>query len=206
MSEFNKKNHWETVYNTKDFNQTSWYQEKPITSLEQIESLGLPKSAKIIDVGGGDSYLVDFLLELGYQNITVLDISEKAIERAKERLADKAKLVTWIVADASNFDSNTQYDIWHDRAAFHFLTDINDIANYKTIIQDKVSLGGFALLSTFSENGPTKCSGIPIKQYSKEELSTQFQSYFETVSCSNLNHKTPFDTIQNFTSCIFKRK
>ena len=128
--ENSKKKHWETVYETKNPDQVSWTQETPRTSLNFIHSFNLSKSAKIIDIGGGDSKLVDFLLEEGFENITVLDISQKAIQKAQLRLGSKANKVNWIVSDITQFTPTTQYDIWHDRAAFHFLTSEVDINKY----------------------------------------------------------------------------
>ena len=127
----NTKQHWETVYETKTPEQVSWTQEIPETSLNFINSFQLSKEAKIIDIGGGDSFLVDHLLELGYSNVSVLDISSKAIERAKQRLGEKASKVTWIVSDICEFQTHEKYDFWHDRAAFHFLTKDFDIKNVK---------------------------------------------------------------------------
>ena len=142
------KQHWETVYETKTPEQVSWTQETPQTSLDFIQSFGLSKSAKIIDVGGGDSNLVDCLIEKGYDNITVLDISGKAIERAKKRLGDKSNKITWIESDITQFVPETSYDIWHDRATFHFLIDNKQINTYKTLVNNHVS--GFMCIGTFS--------------------------------------------------------
>ncbi|WP_206735977.1 class I SAM-dependent methyltransferase [Aequorivita sp. KMM 9714] len=200
----NKKNHWETVYETKTPEQVSWTQEVPKTSLDFIQSLELKKTAKIIDVGGGDSNLVDHLLKAGFENITVLDISEKALNKAKKRLGDKAEKVTWIVSDITEFEPETTYDLWHDRAAFHFLTNAEHIEKYKQTIKNSVN--GYLIIATFSENGPLKCSGLEITQYSEEELSSEFAEDFEKISCLNEDHKTPFDTLQNFTFCSFKKR
>lgn len=198
------KKHWETVYETKTPDQVSWTQEKPKTALDLIHSFGLSKSAKIIDIGGGDSNLVDFLLDEGFENITVLDISEKAIEKAKLRLGTNANKVNWIVSDITQFIPTTQYDVWHDRAAFHFLTAQEQINSYVAIINKFVS--NYIIIGTFSENGPKKCSGLDIKQYSKETLASTFQKEFEVVKCFTEDHTTPFDTKQNFIFCVFKRE
>ena len=163
-----RKTHWENIYGTRKLTDVSWYQPKPEASLNYIAEWGLRKNVHIIDVGGGDSFLVDFLLSEGYSNITVLDISEKALEKAKSRLGEKANLVTWIVTDAASFRPNYKYDLWHDRAAFHFLTDETDISNYLKTLEDSINPGGYVILGTFSEKGPLKCSGIEIKQYSVE--------------------------------------
>lgn len=199
-----RKNHWETVYETKSPDQVSWTQEIPKTSLAFIHSFNLDKKAKIIDIGGGDSKLVDFLLDEGYENITVLDISEKAIEKAKERLGVKANKVNWIVSDIIEFVPKETYDVWHDRAAFHFLTTIDQIEKY--IETARKSVSGYMTIGTFSENGPKKCSGLDIKQYSEETLSLEMKNGFEKLHCVTEDHTTPFNTTQNFIFCSFKRQ
>ena len=205
MSNIDRKAHWENIYQTKQLNEVSWYQPLPETSLQFIEESKLPYSAKIIDVGGGDSYLVDHLLEKGYQDITVLDISEAAIERAKQRLGESASRVTWIVADASQFEPTTQYDFWHDRAAFHFLTDEAEIAHYIQTAHHAINPNGVLLIGTFSEEGPKKCSGIEIKQYSEQSLLASLSHLFNKIKCVTIDHHTPFDTVQNFIFCSFKK-
>lgn len=205
MSILNRKKHWENIYKTKNLDEVSWYQPKPETSLSFFEKYDISKSTNIIDVGGGDSFLVDNLLKLGYQNITVLDISENAIKKAKNRLGDKSKLVKWIVTDITDFIPTEKYDIWHDRALFHFLTDWKDIEHYKTISTESISKNGLLILGTFSDKGPKKCSGIAIKQYSEQELSSQFQANFNNLECFTIDHQTPFDTKQNFVFCVFKK-
>lgn len=205
MEEFNRKNHWENIYQTKSLNEVSWCQPKPETSLSFVEKLNLPKAAKIIDVGGGDSFLVDHLLELGYENITVLDISEAAIERAKARLGKKATLVNWVVEDVTHFHSTEQYVFWHDRAVFHFLTDKEDVEKYVATVSKNIKDNGVLVIGTFSEDGPKKCSGIEIKQYSEQSLTKIFKLNFRKIESFTIDHKTPFDTIQNFVFCSFKK-
>jgi len=183
MEDFNRKNHWETIYDTKALNEVSWYQPLPKTSLDFIESNALTKDAAIIDIGGGDSFLADHLLELGYTNITVLDISEKAINRAKKRLGDKAENVKWIVSDITLFNPTEKYAVWHDRAVFHFLTDTSDIEKYKQIAASAIADNGKMLIGTFSESGPKKCSGIEIKQYSANLLQETFKTDFKVIEC-----------------------
>lgn len=203
MNTLDRKKHWETVYNTKMPHQVSWTQDIPTTSLSFIQSLNLTEDTRIIDVGGGDSKLVDFLLQSGFKNITVLDISEKALERAQNRLGGDAKKVNWIVSDITTFKPNTTFDVWHDRATFHFLTDKEQIAQYISIVQKAVNR--FLILGTFSVNGPTKCSGLDIQQYSEQTLTEAFKNEFEKLQCITENHTTPFNTIQNFLFCSFKR-
>jgi SAM-dependent methyltransferase len=185
-------------------NEVSWTQEKPKTSLDFIRETQLGKSAKIIDIGGGDSKLVDYLLEEGYENITVLDISTKALERAKVRLAEKANKVHWIVSDINDFKPDSPYDIWHDRATFHFLTTNDQINNYFKTAQKWIR--GFLIIGTFSDKGPLKCSGLEIKQYTETTLEHQFHVAFEKLKCINEDHKTPFETMQNFIFCVFKKR
>jgi ubiquinone/menaquinone biosynthesis C-methylase UbiE len=205
MEEFNRKEHWENIYKTKELKDVSWYQPIPKTSLDFLKQFHIPTTAKIIDVGGGDSFLVDHLLNLGYQDITVLDISEQALNKAKLRLGSLSDKVKWIVADASNFTPTEKYDFWHDRAAFHFLTQENDIETYIETVQQSIQPDGILVIGTFSEVGPKKCSGIDIKQYSKKGLTDQFKKYFKKIKCITADHKTPFDSIQNFVFCSFKK-
>jgi SAM-dependent methyltransferase len=197
------KKHWENIYATKGMQEVSWFQEVPQASLDLIASLRLKKDAAIIDVGGGDGFLVDNLLDLGYTNITVLDISENAINRAKERLGELAEKVKWIVSDITEFVPSEKYDVWHDRAVFHFLTQEKDINNYKELVGSAVS--GYFLLATFSDEGPNKCSGLEICKYSELDLQKQFKGTFNVVDSFKENHNTPFETIQNFTFSVFRK-
>ena len=200
----NIKKYWETVYETKTQEQVSWTQKIPKDSLDFIQSLKLNKDANIIDIGGGDSFLVDFLLEDGYTNISVLDISNKALERAKSRLGTKATKVTWIVSNIIDFKPEKNYDVWHDRAAFHFLTKENDIKTYVSTTEKYVSKN--LIIGTFSNDGPLKCSGLEITQYSKNKMNETFNNKFTPIKSLNKNHQTPFNTIQNFTFCSFKKR
>lgn len=198
------QNHWNKIYETKQPNEVSWTQDIPITSLNFINSFNLPKSAEIIDIGGGDSKLADFLLEDGYENITVLDISEKAINRAKIRLGERAEKIKWLVADINDFEPQQNYTVWHDRAAFHFLTNSEQISRY--ISTAKKTVTNFLTIGTFSDTGPQKCSGLDIKQYTEELLQSELASGFKKIRCINEDHKTPFNTIQNFLFCSFKKQ
>jgi ubiquinone/menaquinone biosynthesis C-methylase UbiE len=178
-----RKEHWDHVYKTKNANEVSWTQEKPNISLQLINSFGVPKTAKIIDIGGGDSKLVDYLLAAGYRNITVLDISAEALEKSKTRLGKKAAQVNWIVCDITRFETDTIYDVWHDRAAFHFLTAPVQIKQYITTAKKVVS--GFLVIGAFSKNGPFKCSGLEITQYNEIELKTLMQDGFKSIHCTS---------------------
>ncbi|HLW33453.1 MAG TPA: class I SAM-dependent methyltransferase [Aequorivita sp.] len=197
------KNHWETVYKTKNPSQVSWTQKIPQTSLSFIKALNLSKNASIIDIGGGDSKLVDFLLDRGFTNITVLDISAKALEKTQVRLGEKAKSVHWIESDIIDFEPDTKYDLWHDRAAFHFLTSEEEKKKYLEIIEKSVL--GYLIIGVFSEKGPKKCSGLDIQQYSEESLTALMKNAFEKLHCITEDHTTPFNTIQNFLYCSFKK-
>ncbi len=199
----NNKEHWENIYSTKQPNEVSWTQEKPEISLNFIEQFNLPKSAAIIDVGGGDGNLVDHLLDLGYENITVLDISENAIKRAKIRLGEKANKVTWIVSDITEFKPKQSYDIWHDRAVFHFLTSKEDISTYVNLVNQYARN---IVIGTFSTEGPLKCSGLEITQYNKQSMIALFEETFNNIDTLIKDHTTPFNTTQNFIFCSFSKK
>lgn len=201
-----RKNHWQQIFATKNIDEVSWYQPKPEASLALIAEAKLAKDAEIIDVGAGDSFLVDFLIAENYQNITVLDISGNAIERAKKRLSEKAKNVHWVVSDVLKLTTSKTFDLWHDRAMFHFLTNKEEIKQYVQIVAKHLNPGGRLILGTFSKEGPTKCSGIPIKQYDVEALKETFSDEFIVEKSVNLNHTTPFKTQQNFTFVSFVKK
>ena len=198
------KKHWETIYTTKAPQEVSWTEEIPQTSIDLIAKFKLPKFAKIVDIGGGDSLLVDHLLALGYTNITILDISHSAIERAKKRLGEKSLQVKWIVSNILDFTPPESYDLWHDRAVFHFLTRKEDIETYKArLTQTETS---HLVLGTFSKKGPLKCSGLPITQYSIEDINTTFSPQFQIIEAFNQDHITPFDNAQNFTFARMTKK
>lgn len=200
-----RKDHWEKIYETKQPNEVSWTQKFPKTSLDFIHSFNLPKSARIIDIGGGDSKLVDFLLAEGFEHITVLDISSKALERGKKRLGESANKVKWIASDITEFSPDTNYDLWYDRATFHFLTADGQIIKYLSTARKAVKPAGYVIIGTFSTNGPKRCSGLDVKQYSEETLTEQLNKGFEKIRCITEDHTTPFNTTQNFLFCSFKR-
>lgn len=206
MTEFDRKSHWEKIYITKALEEVSWHQPIPVTSLKFFTENNIPLDAKIIDIGGGDSFLVDNLLEMGYANLTVLDISTSAIERAKVRLKESASKVSWIVSDITEFQPQDSYDFWHDRAVFHFLTNESEIEKYRELVANAVISNGTLAIGTFSENGPLKCSGIEIKRYSENELIACFENDFKVVEHFQTDHDTPFGTVQNFTFARFIRK
>jgi trans-aconitate methyltransferase len=196
------KEHWENIYETKQANQVSWTQDIPSISLEFFHKYKIPTTANIIDVGGGDSKLVDFLLSEGYTNISVLDISGAAILRAKKRLGKEASKVKWIVCDILDFKPNEKYDVWHDRAAFHFQTETDKIERYLHIVKNAVD--GMVIIGTFSVDGPKKCSGLDIKQYDEAGMKEKFEQLnFKNLTCKREDHITPAGAIQNFVFCSF---
>ena len=202
--DLNLKDHWERIYQSKAFQELTWAQEVPHTSLDFIRSFNLPLDARIIDMGGGDSMLVDHLLNLGYTNITVLDISAQSLERAKQRLGVEAYKVKCLAGDARTFVCERPYDLWHDRAAFHFLVTEEDVRNYLRMAGRCVSQ--FMILGTFSTTGPAKCSGLPVHQYSDHQLAHLFMEDFRKIKCINVDHVTPTKATQNFTFCSFRKK
>jgi trans-aconitate methyltransferase len=199
-----RKEHWETVYRTKTPQQVSWTQDKPGTALSLLESFGLDKDAAIIDIGGGDSTFADHLLEAGYNNITVLDISELALGRAKKRLGDKAGIIRWIAADITTFQADTVYALWHDRATFHFLSHKEEIDHYHALVSNHVS--GYMILGTFSENGPEKCSNLTVSRYNAQQLNTIFKDNFLQLQHATESHQTPFGTTQDFLFSAYKNR
>jgi 2-polyprenyl-3-methyl-5-hydroxy-6-metoxy-1,4-benzoquinol methylase len=202
----NRKEHWENVFGKKKMTEVSWYQSLPKDSLDFINQFNLDKNAAIIDIGGGDSFLVDNLLQLGYTNITVLDISSAAIEKAKKRLGENAARIHWVVSDILDFTTEKKFDCWHDRAAFHFLTTAAEVEKYLSIAQQHISSNGKMVIGTFSTNGPEKCSGLPVKQYDENALSVVLQKWFTKIKCISTDHITPFKTIQHFLFCSFQKQ
>ena len=199
------KNHWENIYRTRRSTDLSWTQDLPVTSLDFIRSFHLPRTARIIDIGGGDSRLVDCLLDEGYTNLTVLDISGAALRKAQHRLGDRAHLVSWIEQDITQFQPTMTYDLWHDRATFHFLTTAPQISYYLTSARGALPPGGYFVIGTFSDNGPEKCSGLPVRQYAEKELTDALNEGFSKIKCITEDHHTPFNTLQNFLFCSFQR-
>jgi 2-polyprenyl-3-methyl-5-hydroxy-6-metoxy-1,4-benzoquinol methylase len=191
------KNHWENVYSTKKENEVSWYQNTPQKSIDLIKSLNLDLESNIIDVGAGDSRLVDNLISLGFKNITVLDISSKSIEKAKIRLGEKSELVNWVESDINDFQSEIKFDLWHDRAAFHFLKSTKKIKSYINLVNKLINKQGNLILATFSKKGPLKCSGLEISQYDSKGISELFEN-FKLNHSEIYVHKTPFNTNQEF--------
>jgi ubiquinone/menaquinone biosynthesis C-methylase UbiE len=200
------KQHWETIYKTKDTTkEVSWYQDDPHTSVDLILSTDINKDSNIIDIGGGDSKLVDALLKLGFKDISVLDISPTALTKAKKRLGQTANQINWIETDVLTFKTDLRFDVWHDRAAFHFLTKRTDIDGYVKTAGKLINPGGYLIISAFSTNGPTQCSGLDITQYSEDLLKRTFAKKFKHIKSFEQIHKTPFDTKQIFLCTLFKK-
>lgn len=206
MTEFNKKKHWETIYGTKTQLEVSWYEPIPTTSIKFIEECSLDSNDPIIDVGGGDSLLVDYLVNQHFNAVHVLDISANALNRAKTRLGAESSKVTWIESDILAFDTQESFSLWHDRAVFHFLTDPNEILCYVDLAAKLIRPGGCLVIGTFSTDGPLKCSGIEIKQYDQDSLINTFGTDFHAERFELVQHTTPFDTTQNFIFGKFVRK
>ena len=198
------KKHWEEVYSTKSTNAVSWYQEHPERSLKLIHKTNLPNTASIIDIGGGASSLVDDLIKLGYSDISVLDISEAALNIAKARLLSAN--INWIVGDITKIDlPENRYDIWHDRAVFHFLTTSEDRRKYVALLKKTLRPNGHIIMATFSENGPKKCSGLEVKRYTAKKLQKELGTDFVLIEHTYEIHKTPFNTEQSFIYCHFQK-
>ena len=195
--------HWETVYKTKTTQQVSWTEEVPAQSLALITELNLPKDAAIVDIGGGDSKLVDHLLAQGYTNITVVDISAAALERAKVRLGDAAATVQWVVSDVLAFEPTQSFALWHDRAAFHFLTNPADVQRYLQLLEKNVA--GNVIIAAFSTEGPSKCSGLPVQQYSEGSMCSLMEGRFHKLKCDTVTHITPSAARQEFVYCGFSK-
>jgi cyclopropane fatty-acyl-phospholipid synthase-like methyltransferase len=199
------KNHWENIYSNKDENEVSWFQTIPKTSHQLIKKLNLESNDNIIDIGSGRSRILKILIDEGFNNISYLDISKEACKKSKIALGDDKSKVNWNVENVLNFKSKIKYNLWHDRAVFHFFTDRKDIEKYKEVAIKNISDGGYLVLGTFSINGPKKCSGLDVSQYSEQSLNEIFKSDFNLLESFYIDHQTPFDTTQNFLFCIFKK-
>jgi len=205
MSELNRQAHWQLVYKEKGENQFSWFQERPNISLALIEAVQADRSSAIIDIGGGASRLVDALVEKGYRDLTVLDLSESAVSIAKMRPGERAAMVKWIVADVTRWGPPRSYDLWHDRAAFHFLTEASDRTAYIDRLRKAVRPGGHAIIGTFGLDCPERCSGLPVVRYDAARLSATLTPSFALVDMRRDDHKTPWGAIQHFQFSVFRR-
>jgi ubiquinone/menaquinone biosynthesis C-methylase UbiE len=200
------KKHWENAYQKESSEELSWYQDRPEISLKLIAATGVGFDGNIIDVGGGTSKLAGLLVVQGYKKITVLDIAARSIEQAKSRLGEQADKITWIEADATNYNFREKYDIWHDRAVFHFLTDIQDRKRYVDAFQLSLKEDGHLIMATFGPQGPRKCSGLPVVRYSPETLHKEFGNSFDLVETFVEIHSTPSKVQQEFIYCRFTKR
>ena len=199
-----RREHWENIHATKASDEVSWFEVNPQISFDLIESVS-PERGSVIDVGGGQSFLVDKLLSAGYERVAVLDISSAALESTKERLAEQAGGVAWIHADVTKATDLGTFDVWHDRAVFHFLTDDSDRRAYVDRLTQTLPIGGHFVIGTFGIGGPEKCSGLEIRQYDAEIMQATLGSHFELVRTLDHVHVTPADKEQEFFFGVFRR-
>jgi SAM-dependent methyltransferase len=201
-----RKCHWETVHGQKTPEETSWYQATPVLSLSMIANAGFGPDASLVDIGAGASVLVDHLLEQGYRDLTVVDISSAALARARNRLGERAALVNWVEADVTAFTPSRQFDLWHDRAAFHFLTEKTDREQYLAVLGKALRPGGQAIVATFAPGGPVKCSGLDIVQYDAARLGKELGPEFILLEQEAERHVTPAGGQQLFNFFRFERR
>jgi SAM-dependent methyltransferase len=205
VSDVGRKTHWENVYTTKGEKEVSWFQENPAPSLELTALAGLSADATVIDIGGGASRFVDALVERKIGQITVLDLSAAALDAAKARLGDRGAGVKWVVADVTTWEPSQTYDLWHDRAAFHFLTDASDRSAYVRHLKKAVRSGGCVILGTFALDGPERCSGLPIMRYDEGMLGAILGTDFRLIDFRRHDHTTPWGVVQRFQFSTFRR-
>lgn len=205
MSDVGRKAHWENVYTTKGEKEVSWFQENPAPSLELMALAGLSADASIIDIGGGASRLVDALVERKIGQITVLDLSAAALDAAKARLGERGAGVEWVVADVTTWEPSRTYDLWHDRATFHFLTDAPDRSAYVRHLKKAVRSGGHVIIGTFAPDGPERCSGLPVMRYDAGMLGAILGIDFRLIDCRRHDHVTPWGAVQRFQFSTFRR-
>jgi len=200
-----RQSHWNAVWGKIRENEVSWFQETPSLSLELVQRYAVDKSARILDVGGGSSRLVDGLLAQGFGNVGVMDIAAQALEVAQARLGERASAVEWTVGDATAFEPSQLWDVWHDRAAFHFLMDAGDQQSYVKSIRRALSPSGVVVVATFGPDGPQKCSGLDVKRHSTETIGSVFGSEFSLLESHIEMHRTPGGADQQFLYCVFRR-
>jgi len=201
-----RKSHWQNIFESKASTGVSWYQPHLRASIALITQANIPRSASILDAGAGDSTLVDDLLASGFTDISVLDISPAALERVKARLGPLSKQITWIEADITQVDLASQaYDLWHDRALFHFLTHAKERNQYVSVVQHALKPGGHLIVATFSQDGPTRCSGLDTQRYNPETLSAEFGQDFTLICSLPESHQTPWGAEQKFNYCLFRK-
>jgi len=200
-----RRNHWEDVYATTASTGMSWYERDPATSLRLIEEVAQGLSGPVVDVGAGASLLARGLLDRGFTDLTVLDISDRALFEVRHGLGERAQLVTYVHQDVLTWQPQRQYDVWHDRALFHFLTEPTARDQYVEIAAHAIRAGGALVLATFAEDGPVRCSGLPVSRYSAQDLTDTFSKSFSLVRCEREEHVTPRDVVQPFTWGVLRR-
>jgi len=200
-----RRDHWEKVYRERREDEVSWFQDRPRTSLSLIARTGLDRSARIVDVGGGASRLVDALVDDDHRNVTVLDVAAAALAKGRGRLGDRADGVKWVVSDVLVWMPDTTFDVWHDRAVFHFMTRPEDRAAYLGTMRRALEPGGHAIIATFATNGPEKCSGLPVQRYEPEDLAAELGPAFRLVESLREEHTTPAGKMQAFQYSRFQR-
>lgn len=200
-----RRAHWNTVFSTKQERDVSWFESLPETSLSMLKACGMSRETCLVDVGGGDSHLIDQLVADGLECLAVLDISGSALARARARLGDRASVPTWIEADVTAEWSLKPMDIWHDRAVFHFLVDAADRQRYRAHLRQTLKRGGWVIVATFALDGPEKCSGLPVRRYSPEMLEAELGPEFERVETVSHAHETPWGATQSFQYSRFRR-
>jgi 2-polyprenyl-3-methyl-5-hydroxy-6-metoxy-1,4-benzoquinol methylase len=205
MDSAGRQAHWENVYGAKGEREVSWFQERPTISLDLIEATGVAKDAPIVDIGGGASRLVDALLDQGFESLTILDLSEKALATTRTRLGSKAANIRWIAADVTKWQPAATYDVWHDRAAFHFLMEPHDRAAYAERLRAAVRLGGHVIIGTFAPDGPERCSGLPVMRHDAVSLGQTLGRSFELMESRRHDHQTPTGGVQRFQFSRFRR-
>ena len=205
MSDLGRHAHWQNVYTTKDEKAVSWFQKRPDISIDLIRATGVDANASIIDIGGGAARLVDTLLDEGFEAVTVLDLSEKALATSKARLGARGKRVQWIVADITMWEPSQTCDVWHDRAALHFLTDPKDRAAYAECVSRAVRPGGHIIIGTFAPDGPERCSGLPVVRHDAGTLGELLGPSFKLAETKRHDHQTPAGVIQRFQFSRFQR-
>lgn len=206
MQPMDRREHWNRVYQTKATDSVSWYQQRPDVSLELITSSGIAKDAGIIDIGGGASLLVDHLFDLGYTNLAVLDVAGSALSACRSRLGARAAAVEWFEADVTSFEPPHRYALWHDRAAFHFLTEAGDRARYVATLRKTLKPGGTAIIATFALDGPPRCSGLDVVRYDEQSIAGELGAEFELREVRRETHITPGSAEQRFSYFRFERQ
>ena len=201
-----RQSHWQNVYRTKGERDVSWFEETPAISLDLIRATGVGADGSIVDIGGGASRLVDALIAEGFRSLSVLDVSEQALAMSRDRLGPRAEHVTWIVADVTTWRPDKSYDLWHDRAAFHFLTEPGDRAAYAACLRNAVRSGGHVIIGTFAPDGPERCSGLPVLRHDAASIGEVLGPSVKLIESRRHDHQTPGGTIQRFQFSRFQRQ